>query len=77
MTAHVVPFAQCEQAGAARVGGKALGLGRLTGHGLPVPPGFAITTDAYREHVAQAGLLDEVVALCDGVRAARAFFGVV
>ena len=65
MTAHTVPFAQCEQAGAGLVGGKALGLGRLTGHGLPVPPGFAITTDEYREHVAQAGLLDEVVALCD------------
>src|SRR5437764_14664922 len=30
------------------VGGKALGLARLTRAGLPVPPGFCLTADAYR-----------------------------
>jgi pyruvate,water dikinase len=33
---------------AARVGGKAAGLARLIAAGLPVPPGFVVTTDAYR-----------------------------
>lgn len=30
------------------VGGKAASLGEMTGAGLPVPPGFALTTQAYR-----------------------------
>lgn len=31
------------------VGGKAASLGEMTGVGLPVPPGFALTTKAYRQ----------------------------
>ncbi|MDB5305799.1 MAG: ppsA [Gemmataceae bacterium] len=31
-----------------RVGGKGLSLGRMAAAGLPVPPGFVVTTDAYR-----------------------------
>src|SRR5580693_5778299 len=30
------------------VGGKGLSLGRMAGAGLPVPPGFCVTTAAYR-----------------------------
>ena len=51
----------------ARLGGKNAGLGELLSAGLPVPPGFAVTVDAYhtvRGHAevrrAVAGLLDEV-----------------
>jgi pyruvate,water dikinase len=51
----------------ARLGGKNASLGELLAAGLPVPPGFAVTTDAYhtvRGHVrarqAVTGLLDEV-----------------
>ncbi|HUS20448.1 MAG TPA: PEP/pyruvate-binding domain-containing protein, partial [Aeromicrobium sp.] len=40
----------------AEVGGKAGNLGELTRAGLPVPPGFCLTTEAYREATAQAGL---------------------
>ena len=40
----------------ARVGGKAANLGETTGAGLPVPPGFCLTTDAYRRAVGTAGL---------------------
>jgi pyruvate,water dikinase len=32
----------------AEVGGKAASLGEMTGAGLPVPPGFALTTTAFR-----------------------------
>ena len=39
-----------------RVGGKALGLGRLLERSLEVPPGFVVTTDAYRAFVAEHGL---------------------
>ncbi|MFD9702162.1 PEP/pyruvate-binding domain-containing protein [Lentzea sp. NPDC059081] len=38
------------------VGGKAANLGELTRAGFPVPPGFCVTTDAYRA-VAEAGEL--------------------
>jgi phosphoenolpyruvate synthase/pyruvate phosphate dikinase len=62
-TEHICWFSGCQDAGADRVGGKALGLGRLTALGLPVPPGFAVTTAAYREHVATGGLLDRVAAV--------------
>jgi phosphohistidine swiveling domain-containing protein len=37
-------------------GGKGANLARLTGAGLPVPPGFCITTEAYVQFIAQAGL---------------------
>ncbi|RSM89596.1 phosphoenolpyruvate synthase [Kibdelosporangium aridum] len=40
----------------ATVGGKAANLGELTRAGLPVPPGFCITTDAYKEVAALAGV---------------------
>jgi pyruvate,water dikinase len=43
----------------ATVGGKAANLGVLTGARLPVPPGFCVTTEAYRR-VAAGVPLDEV-----------------
>jgi phosphoenolpyruvate synthase/pyruvate phosphate dikinase len=42
------------------VGGKAIGLGALLRDGLQVPPGFVITTAAYREHVARTGLASQL-----------------
>ena len=42
------------------LGGKAAGLGAMTSAGLPVPPGFAVTTTAYRR-VRDAGGLDEAL----------------
>ena len=38
------------------VGGKAASLGEMTGAGLPVPPGFAVTTAAYRRSSDDADL---------------------
>ncbi|HEY4422296.1 MAG TPA: PEP/pyruvate-binding domain-containing protein [Pseudonocardia sp.] len=44
-------------------GGKGANLGELTRAGLPVPPGFVLTTAAYREFVASSGIGDEVLTL--------------
>lgn len=55
-TQHVTWLGDCEAAGREAVGGKALGLGSLTRLSLPVPPGFALTTAAYREHLEATGL---------------------
>jgi len=37
-------------------GGKSSTLGELMAAGIPVPPGFAVSTDAFRAFVAEAGL---------------------
>jgi pyruvate,water dikinase len=44
-------------------GGKGANLGEMTEAGLPVPPGFAITTPAYRRFTEQTGVLDQIQAL--------------
>ncbi|HEY5785466.1 MAG TPA: PEP/pyruvate-binding domain-containing protein [Microlunatus sp.] len=44
-------------------GGKAANLGELVRSGLPVPPGFVVTTAAYREFVDTHHLRDRIVAL--------------
>ncbi len=46
--ADLIPFGQITDVDAARVGGKGHSLGRTAAAGLPVPPGFVVTTDAYR-----------------------------
>ena len=40
------------------VGGKAANLGELIAAGLPVPGGFCVTTEAYRDVAAAAGLAE-------------------
>ncbi|MGH8931211.1 MAG: PEP/pyruvate-binding domain-containing protein [Egibacteraceae bacterium] len=60
---HITWLSECAAAGPSLVGGKALGLGTLCALDLPVPPGFAITTSAYRRHVTDTGLLDRIVGL--------------
>ncbi|MFI6787012.1 PEP/pyruvate-binding domain-containing protein [Nonomuraea sp. NPDC050383] len=63
-------FSEIDAAMLAEVGGKAANLGELTRAGLPVPPGWVLTTDAYRQ-AAEAANLDEVVtAGGDGLAAA-------
>ena len=50
-----------------QVGGKALNLGIMSSAGLPVPGGFCVTTDAYREAVGDRldDLLDKLTAAQD------------
>jgi pyruvate, water dikinase len=45
---YVVWFDEFDPALVPRLGGKCSALGELTAAGLPVPPGFAVTTDAYQ-----------------------------
>lgn len=66
MGGKVLWFEECDGACAERVGGKAVGLGALTRQELQVPPGFAVTTDAYRECVVASGLETEIARLLDG-----------
>src|SRR6266852_958061 len=43
----VLPFASIDRTSLAIVGGKAANLGEMVRAGLPVPPGFCVTTTAY------------------------------
>ncbi len=60
-------FDQFDDAMARRVGGKGTSLGRMTRAGLPVPPGFSITTDAYERLKVDSVPRAEVTAILDRV----------
>jgi len=38
------------------VGGKAAGLNEMIKAGIPVPPGFIVTTEAYRQFILETGI---------------------
>ena len=52
------------------VGGKGANLGELTAGGLPVPPGFVITGDAYLDAIERAGARDRLAAVLADARQA-------
>ena len=53
---HVLRLEECRADSGPLVGGKAVGLGHLVRQGLRVPPGFAVTTAAYRRLGGDGGL---------------------
>jgi phosphohistidine swiveling domain-containing protein len=55
-TNFVLPLTAIHRDMLALVGGKAANLGEMTAAGLPVPPGFCITTRAYEQVASEAGL---------------------
>ena len=54
----VVPLRELDAGSVPVAGGKAANLGELIRAGFAVPDGFCVTTDAYRELAAAAGLTD-------------------
>ena len=57
----ILPFGAVDRGALAAVGGKAANLGELTRAGLPVPPGFCVTTTAY-QLVAEDAWLEPILA---------------
>ncbi|MEM1847062.1 MAG: pyruvate, water dikinase [Acidilobaceae archaeon] len=55
----------------ALIGGKASGLGKLIKAGLPVPPGFVITSEAYKLFVSRTGLEDYIQEVLKNVISSR------
>ena len=53
---EVVPLEELRRGSVERAGGKGCNLGELITAGFAVPPGFCVTTAAYRRAVAEAGL---------------------
>ncbi len=50
---YILWFNECTIESIPSVGGKNASLGEMLKAGMPVPPGFAITTEAYREFLKQ------------------------
>src|SRR5215203_1962455 len=67
--AYTAWFDEIRKEDIALVGGKGANLGELSHAGLPVPPGFVITTAAYDTFVKASGIKGEVVALASVPRA--------
>ncbi len=65
MTTYVYDFAEGADVGRDLLGGKGAGLAEMTALGVPVPPGFVVTTEACVEYVragreSPAGLDDQI-----------------
>src|SRR5262245_58932757 len=60
-------LADLRAADAESFGGKSSALGELIAAGIPVPPGFAVSTAAYRAFVAEAGLAPMVESALAGL----------
>ena len=63
----IVWFNDCRPEDRARIGGKNAGLGEMTAAGLPVPPGFAVTTDGFETIRRHPRMIEEVRGLLAGV----------
>jgi pyruvate,orthophosphate dikinase len=65
MKKYVYFFGNGKAEGSARIrdllGGKGAGLAEMTNAGLPVPPGFTITTEACRAYYANGGVLPDEI----------------
>jgi pyruvate,water dikinase len=56
MSDLILPFAAIHDASLSEVGAKAMNLARMARLGLPVPAGFCITVQAYRQHLTEHDL---------------------
>ena len=65
--AQILWFDNYRPADAPELGGKNASFGTLTGAGLPVPPGFAVSADCYRKALADGGLTGQIDALIAAV----------
>ncbi|MFB9907614.1 phosphoenolpyruvate synthase [Allokutzneria oryzae] len=59
-TGSVLDFDELGRDDTAIAGGKGANLGELTAAGLPVPPGFVVTTAAYLASMAEGGVREEI-----------------
>ncbi len=63
----VVDFREIGMEDVPLVGGKNASLGEMIKAGVPVPPGFAVTAEAYRYHLERNGLVEKIRGLLEGL----------
>ena len=62
---YVVKFEDLNKSDIGIAGGKGANLGELTQAGIPVPPGFVVTAQAYEYFMEEAGINDLVMSILD------------
>lgn len=67
MNKYVVKFSEVGKEDGNIVGGKGANLGEMTKAGIPVPPGFIVTAQAYFLFLEKSGLRKQIQALLDSV----------
>jgi len=70
---YTLAFSEIGAADHARVGGKCASLGQMTQAGVAVPPGFAVTTEAYQLMLDQHGLGKEIERHLSGLDSDNSF----
>jgi len=63
---NIVWFNEVGKEDGALVGGKGANLGELTQAGLPVPPGYIVTSEAYFNHIKVTGLEQKISSMLEG-----------
>ncbi|MBQ6099411.1 MAG: phosphoenolpyruvate synthase [Methanobrevibacter sp.] len=64
---YVVKFEDLNKSDIGIAGGKGANLGELTQAGIPVPPGFVVTAQAYEKFMDEAGINDKVMSILDEI----------
>ena len=64
---YVVKFEDLSKSDIGIAGGKGANLGELTQAGIPVPPGFVVTAQAYEKFMDEAGINDSVMQILDEI----------
>ncbi len=67
-TQYVRWFEECDLESIPLVGGKNASLGKLINAGIPVPPGFAVTTNLYERFLDEGGIRKEILKHAESVR---------
>ena len=62
---YVEKFEDLSKSDIGIAGGKGANLGELTQAGIPVPPGFVVTAQAYQKFMDEAGINDKVMSILD------------
>ena len=57
---YIAWFEEVSRKDASLVGGKGANLGEMTRAGLPVPPGYVVTVDAFRAFLKENALAQEI-----------------
>ncbi|MBR1610589.1 MAG: phosphoenolpyruvate synthase, partial [Methanobrevibacter sp.] len=64
---YVKKFEDLNKSDIGIAGGKGANLGELTQAGIPVPPGFVVTAQAYEKFMDEAGINDQVMSILDAI----------
>jgi pyruvate,water dikinase len=64
---YVAKFSSINKEDIEIAGGKGANLGELTQAGIPVPPGFVVTAEAYRKFMDDTGIFDIIMNILNGI----------